>query len=386
MPKRPLSAYNLFFKEQRQLLLGEELSRVYPVNDQTKRKHRRSHGKVGFQEMASIIGKKWKQLAPNEQQVYKDMAAVEKRNYKDKVERWRNGEDIESETDTARTSLDVSSRTNFSDAPSFAARNPQKVDPMAHTFSDLSGVARSPPSSLPNPMTTAMNQYPMHQSHFAAAQPSSALAPQITARMAMQQSAGMAGPMGEGGGDRFGQLQQLYELRVREAAMLRQEMQRSMAFSGGDDPLGASIGSSMNRFPAQGHQSFQTSMNPMGNFPGDSMHVRAHGQSEPSLQQNWRDGAALSASYRQLQLQQSPQFSNEMIALPERQLTNEAWQRQLAIGSGVGLPAQQMPQDTAAALRDQRAQAIQRALETERSVRAGEELLRFLRRQSGGGM
>jgi hypothetical protein len=338
--------------------------------------------------MASIIGKKWKQLAPNEQQVYKDMADVEKRNYKDKVERWRNGEDIESETDTARTSLDVSSRTNFSDAPSLAARNPQnpqKMEAMAHSFSDLSGLARSPPSSLPNPMATAMNQYHMNPSHFASAQQNSALAPQITARMAMQQSVGMSGSMGEGGGDRFGQLQQLYEVRVREAAMLRQEMQRSInPFGGGDDPLGNSLGTSMNRLPPQRHQSFQASMqNPMGNFPGESMLARAHGQSDPSFQQDIRDGAALSASYRQLPRQLSPQFPNEMMALPERQLTNEAWQRQLALG---GVPAQHMSQETAAALREQRAQAIQRALETERSVRAGEELLRFLRRQSGGGM
>ena len=52
-PKRPLSAYNLFFQQERVVLLQS-----LPVRAQGK--PRRSHGKLGFVEMARIIGYKWK--------------------------------------------------------------------------------------------------------------------------------------------------------------------------------------------------------------------------------------------------------------------------------------------------------------------------------------
>lgn len=54
-PKRPLSAYNLFFQAQR-----KELLETLPVRAEGK--PRRSHGKIGFRDMAKLIGGKWKQI------------------------------------------------------------------------------------------------------------------------------------------------------------------------------------------------------------------------------------------------------------------------------------------------------------------------------------
>ena len=54
-PKRPLSAYNLFFQSERRKLLDQ-------LPPREGRQPRRSHGKLGFKEMATIIGRRWRQL------------------------------------------------------------------------------------------------------------------------------------------------------------------------------------------------------------------------------------------------------------------------------------------------------------------------------------
>lgn len=73
-PKRPLSAYNLFFQSQRQELLVK-----LPVRAQGKPKN--SHGKCGFQELARIIGAKWRSLDSGSRQYYDKLAAIEKKKY-----------------------------------------------------------------------------------------------------------------------------------------------------------------------------------------------------------------------------------------------------------------------------------------------------------------
>jgi HMG (high mobility group) box len=80
MPKRPLSAYNLFFKSQRQELLGNDATQ-FPINDQAKRKHRKTHGKIGFEEMAKSVGQKWKNLDEASRSIFEREAAIEKEKY-----------------------------------------------------------------------------------------------------------------------------------------------------------------------------------------------------------------------------------------------------------------------------------------------------------------
>jgi HMG-box domain len=81
-PKRPLSAYNIFFKFQRKQILA-----VMPVRDSGK--PRRSHGKMGFADMARAIAGKWKSINPQEKAVYAKLAAEDKRRYKDEMEAWK---------------------------------------------------------------------------------------------------------------------------------------------------------------------------------------------------------------------------------------------------------------------------------------------------------
>lgn len=70
-PKRPQSAYNLFFRDERERLLA-----TLPVRAEGK--PRRSHGKMGFQQMAQVIGSKWRNLDPHTKAYYDSLAAKEK--------------------------------------------------------------------------------------------------------------------------------------------------------------------------------------------------------------------------------------------------------------------------------------------------------------------
>jgi HMG-box domain len=81
-PKRPLSAYNIFFKFQRKRILA-----IMPVRDSGK--PRRSHGKMGFADMARAVASQWKAISPQEKAAYAELAAVDKRRYKDELEVWK---------------------------------------------------------------------------------------------------------------------------------------------------------------------------------------------------------------------------------------------------------------------------------------------------------
>lgn len=81
-PKRPLSAYNLFFQHQRQVLL-EEL----PVRAAGKPKN--SHGKMGFQEMAKLIGAQWRCIDDQTKAHFDALAAKEKERHTEAVKEYK---------------------------------------------------------------------------------------------------------------------------------------------------------------------------------------------------------------------------------------------------------------------------------------------------------
>lgn len=109
MPRRPLSAYNLFFSEERERILkeidtdksaeenktsddkvdtqtaedGEEKSStekpkallrpLIPAKNK-RRPHRKTHGKISFQELARMVGERWKSLPEDKRKYYQDLA------------------------------------------------------------------------------------------------------------------------------------------------------------------------------------------------------------------------------------------------------------------------------------------------------------------------
>ena len=70
MPRRPLSAYNLFFKEQRAKLQAGS----------TKK------SKFGFEELGKKIGAMWKEVGADEKKIYQDKAKLEMDRYQKEME------------------------------------------------------------------------------------------------------------------------------------------------------------------------------------------------------------------------------------------------------------------------------------------------------------
>jgi HMG-box domain len=69
--------------------LGEEASKSYTTDGQNKRKHRRTHGMVGFAEMARLISDKWKNMSPAEKQPFEQEAHQESLRYQEAILKWK---------------------------------------------------------------------------------------------------------------------------------------------------------------------------------------------------------------------------------------------------------------------------------------------------------
>ena len=81
-PKRPLSAYNIFFKHERGKILSTTPTRA-------EGKPRRSHGKIGFAELARTIAAKWNKIDPETRAQYDKLAADDKRRYVAAMDVWK---------------------------------------------------------------------------------------------------------------------------------------------------------------------------------------------------------------------------------------------------------------------------------------------------------
>lgn len=121
MPRRPLSAYNLFFSEERERILSEidgkdgdgesnkddssaakdsskdeegvspkpkALLRPLIPSQKKRRPHRKTHGKISFQELARMVGERWKNLSDEKRQYYQDLAKEDMKRQKAAMEEY----------------------------------------------------------------------------------------------------------------------------------------------------------------------------------------------------------------------------------------------------------------------------------------------------------
>lgn len=138
-PQRPLTAYHIFFQIEREFIIQttagpnanddseKNLLRNVPnryaftklrpdwyagPGKRKKRKHRKSHGKIGFFELSSLISSRWATLEQTLPDVKKFVHAVASREldeYKEEMERWKLAENIPLDPVTKKTTKKKSS-------------------------------------------------------------------------------------------------------------------------------------------------------------------------------------------------------------------------------------------------------------------------------------
>lgn len=91
-PKRPLTPYNIFFKEQRMKILAERdhasesAAEAISKSDWKRRKGRsQPHHKISFQELGKMIGKRWREIDSATMAEYERRAEEDRRRYQDEV-------------------------------------------------------------------------------------------------------------------------------------------------------------------------------------------------------------------------------------------------------------------------------------------------------------
>lgn len=96
-PLRALSAYNFFFRDERDCILHgtprewntrkqEELLRDHWARDRTKkRRHRKTHGKIDFTTLSKLISSRWKELPEERKDFYKQVAARDWERYQQEL-------------------------------------------------------------------------------------------------------------------------------------------------------------------------------------------------------------------------------------------------------------------------------------------------------------
>jgi len=117
-PKRALTAYNLFFKEQRQLILDDCRSPQVPFHSNGSKLGKRMRNSrensstgIGFAEMGKIIGQRWQELDRDLRRRYEARAEAEKRRYQEELAQYLVNERNEREVKFASLQASVSEDT-----------------------------------------------------------------------------------------------------------------------------------------------------------------------------------------------------------------------------------------------------------------------------------
>ena len=97
-PRRPLSAYNFFFKAERARILGVDDDDDCDLDGQDdeaaakKRKHRKTPGMIGFRQLANHVGERWRSLSTEEKIPYQKKFEQDRIRYKTEMKAWEDAQ------------------------------------------------------------------------------------------------------------------------------------------------------------------------------------------------------------------------------------------------------------------------------------------------------
>jgi hypothetical protein len=101
-PLRALSAYNFFFRDERNRILHggpmeltpakqHRLLQEHCCQDRTKkRRHRKTHGMIDFTSLSKLISKRWKDLSEDQKDFYREVASLDWERYQTALSEQRN--------------------------------------------------------------------------------------------------------------------------------------------------------------------------------------------------------------------------------------------------------------------------------------------------------
>mmetsp|Transcript_8276 Transcript_8276/g.11802 ORF Transcript_8276/g.11802 Transcript_8276/m.11802 type:complete len:371 (-) Transcript_8276:295-1407(-) len=155
-PKRPLSAYNLFFQHERNLIVtaetpaGQEPA-FLATGEQKKRKrrHRKTHGKISFADLARTIADKWKNTLPEGRSTFEARAAIEKARYLEQLEAWKRNKESSEQTVTSNKS-DEAVKIRKQPEPIAPCSSLAAMKPKATSLQDLFKGYNAPKMNVPN--------------------------------------------------------------------------------------------------------------------------------------------------------------------------------------------------------------------------------------------
>lgn len=172
-PKRPLSAYNFFFKEEREkilkVVLAEDPDKVENdpnsedyLDEDMLRRLRKEGGKVSFEEMGKLIGQRWKNIDPDRLTRFNELASEDTERYKKEMQGYNGRQEAKMRSEASKPPASFTGRQDMAKAQD--SRMPPGGYPGMDGPAGMNSAfanAGMPPGGYPNPYGMEFGGYGM---------------------------------------------------------------------------------------------------------------------------------------------------------------------------------------------------------------------------------